>query len=430
MDSTTLALYTPAAIFALAILHTFLAQPLRRLGDRFESGSLAENVFHLLGELEAVFALWSVVLFAFLVFRGGYGSAAHYVESLSFREPAFVFVIMAVSVTRPLIDFASAVISACARLLPLPKTTAFVFSALVLGALSGSLITEPAAMVLTALLLKERLFDAPGASRGLKYAVLGTLFVNVSVGGVLTPYAAPPVLMVASKWNWDLLYMLQHFGWKAVVAVLVNAGLVVAFHWKALGRLVVPAKAKTGRASSPFWLTALHVFLLGAVVFNAHSIALFCGVFLLFLAIAEVTREYQTPLKIKESLMVATFLAGLVVLGELQNVWLEPLLSQMSEQILFIGAAALTAVTDNAALTYLGSRVNGLTESMQYALVAGAVAGGGLTVIANAPNPVGFSILQKSFGREGITPWGILKGAALPTIVVMIAFWFLPHLSN
>jgi hypothetical protein len=65
---------------------------------------------------------------------------------------------------------------------------------------------------------------------------------------------------------------------------------------------------------------------------------------------------------------------------------------------MYFGATALTAITDNAALTYLGSLVEGVSDQLKYALVAGAVSGGGLTVIANAPNPAGagFSSRQKS----------------------------------
>ena len=43
-------------------------------------------------------------------------------------------------------------------------------------------------------------------------ATLGVLFVNISIGGTLTPVAAPPVLMVADIWNWDLRPMLLNFG--------------------------------------------------------------------------------------------------------------------------------------------------------------------------------------------------------------------------
>ena len=79
--------------------------------------------------------------------------------------------------------------------------------------LLGSFITEPAAMTLAALMLRDRYY-ARGLSRRLMYATLGVLFVNVSIGGTLTPYAAPPVLMVAATCGWDLPFMLSTFGWK------------------------------------------------------------------------------------------------------------------------------------------------------------------------------------------------------------------------
>ena len=82
----------------------------------------------------------------------------------------------------------------------------------------------------------------------------------------------------------------------------------------------------------------------------------------------------------------------------------------------------LTAVTDNAALTYLGSLVPGLDDEFKYALVAGAVTGGGLTVIANAPNPAGYAILRDHFDDASISPLGLLAAAAAPTLVAIAAF--------
>lgn len=89
--------------------------------------------------------------------------------------------------------------------------------------------------------------------------------------------------------------------------------------------------------------------------------------------------------------------------------------------IVLAGATILTAFNDNALITYLATLVPGLSEELKYAVVAGAVTGGGLTVIANAPNPAGQSILQKHFDN-GVSPLGLLLGAALPTAVVVFAF--------
>ena len=130
----------------------------------------------------------------------------------------------------------------------------------------------------------------------------------------------------------------------------------------------------------------------------------------------------------KASFLVGFFLAGLVTLGGLQSWWLKPLLSSMGDLVLFLGATSLTAITDNAALTYLGSLVE-LSEASKYALVAGAVAGGGLTVIANAPNPAGFGILKDTFGPDGINPVRLFLYALIPTLIGMSCLWFLPSFN-
>jgi Na+/H+ antiporter NhaD/arsenite permease-like protein len=111
----------------------------------------------------------------------------------------------------------------------------------------------------------------------------------------------------------------------------------------------------------------------------------------------------------------------------LEAYWLKRLLESLGGSALFFGATGLTAITDNAALTYLGSLVDGLSDELKYALVAGAVTGGGLTVIANEPNPAGIGILQdaKVLEGEGISPLGLLLGALPPTMVAIVFFWLL-----
>jgi Na+/H+ antiporter NhaD/arsenite permease-like protein len=149
------------------------------------------------------------------------------------------------------------------------------------------------------------------------------------------------------------------------------------------------------------------------------------GLFLFFMGFASAYPQFQDRLILREGLLVAFFLAGLVVLGGQQQWWLEPLLTGMDATTVYFGATALTAVTDNAALTYLGSLVPGLSDEFKYALVAGAVTGGGLTVIANAPNPAGFAILRGHFEDESIHPVGLLLAALPATLVAVMAFQLL-----
>ncbi|GGY82669.1 putative Na+/H+ antiporter [Pseudoduganella plicata] len=405
-----------AALFAIAILHTFCARAFERVAHRFPAHA---GIWHLLGEVEVVFGFWALVLVAFIAGTAGTGDAIAYVDSRNFTEPLFVFVIMVIAATRPILQTTKAAVDLLARALPLPGSMGFVVVVLAVVPLLGSFITEPAAMTLGALILAERLY-AGGASERLKYAVLGVLFVNVSIGGTLTPYAAPPVLMVAAKWGWDLPFMLAHIGWKAALAVLVNAaGVTLLFARELTAHRPVPTPPQE---RVPLPLVLVHVVFLAGVVAFSHHPAVFLGLFLFFLGVAQAYERFQDRLILREGLLVAFFLAGLVVLGGQQAWWLQPVLMSMSSDAVFYGATALTAVTDNAALTYLGSLVEGLSDEFKYALVTGAVTGGGLTVIANAPNPAGMSILKGYFELETVSALGLFLAALAPTLVAIAAF--------
>ena len=413
-------------LFVLAVLHTFLIKSFHHLANRCRPNSVGANLFHLLGEIEIVFGLWAGLLLIGVFLFEGKRQAIHYLEGLSFTEPIFVFAIMTVAATRPVIQFASALIGLSSRAVFLPGRVAFYLVSLIIGPLLGSFITEPASMTVTALLLRDRYFT-PTASDRFRYVTLAVLFVNVSIGGTLTPFAAPPILMVATPWQWDFGFMISHFGWKAFLAVLINASLATAYLYREL-KESAPDPQTESLPPAPPWLCALHLVALAAIATVMHHPVVFMGIFLYFLGLTLVTRQYQDELQLKSSLLVAFFLAGLVVLGGPQRWWLEPFISQMNPLPLFGGAALLTAFTDNAALTYLGAQLPNVSEAFKYALVAGAVSGGGLTVIANAPNPAGFSILQSKFGSEGISPMGLFKAALLPTLVAMACFWLLPPL--
>ncbi len=370
-----------------------------------------------------MFGFWAMVLIAYIAIAAGGHEALGYLESRNFTEPMFVFVIMVVAASRPILLLARAAVDRGALLLPMPGAMATYFLALFLLPLLGSFITEPAAMTLAALLLRDRLYSLPISNR-LKYATIGVLFVNVSIGGTLTPFAAPPVLMVASKWEWTVPFMLEHFGWRSALACLINAGGATLLFAPELRQLSA-AGARAGAEPAPavpWQLTIVHLlFLLGVVLF-AHHAVVFMALFLFFLGVATAYERYQDRLILREALMVAFFLAGLVVLGGQQQWWLQALIERMSPTAVYYGATALTAVTDNAALTYLGSLVEGLTDEFKYALVAGAVTGGGLTVIANAPNPAGYSILKNRFEHEEISALGLLAAATIPTLVAIGAF--------
>lgn len=445
-------------LFVLAVIHTFLtarfrhwahvieqrhAEKLRREGrfvDLNNDGEPDEvsfwgKILHFFGEVEAVFGIWVIPLLVAITWSESWHTAEEYLNSrVSYTEPIFVVVIMAIAASRPVLRLAE---NAMAKVAALGAGTplAWWFSILTVGPVLGSFITEPAAMTISALLLLEN-FYRYGPSERLKYATLGLLFVNVSVGGTLTHFAAPPVLMVAGSWGWDFTHMLTHFGWKAVVGILVSNLLyyyafrrefaALAAQRKPAGEAeLFGAPVDDHRVRIPVWVTIAHVFALFWTVFTAHYTALYMGGFLMFLAFTQATAQFQSPIQFRGPILVGFFLAGLVIHGTLQQWWIEPVLRSLDALPLMLGATVLTAFNDNAAITYLASLVPGFSEEMKYAVVAGAVAGGGLTVIANAPNPAGQSILSPSF-KEGIAPGKLLVAAFVPTLIMGLAFLLLP----
>lgn len=279
-------------------------------------------------------------------------------------------------------------------------------------------------MTVTALILSEKIFNKK-ISQSFKYSILALLFVNISIGGTLTPYAAPPVLMVAKTWGWDFRFMMENFGWKTIIALIVMTGSLSLIFKKELKNITLTNKKISKENYIPLGVSIIHLVFLLVIVLSAHHLIVFIGIFLFFLGLVQVTNEYQNSLKLKEGLLVAFFLGGLVVLGSMQSWWLEPILTKLNSIALFLASIGLTAITDNAAITYLGSLVPSLSDSSKYSLVAGAVAGGGLTVIANAPNPAGYGILNPAFGEDGINPLLLFLYALPFTIIAASAYWFL-----
>jgi hypothetical protein len=389
--------------------------------------SLLGRVLHFLGEVEAVFGIWVVPLLAGMVAKVGWTRASNYLNrDVSYEEVLFVVVIMAISSTRPILQLAEQAMSCIARLGG-GRPVAWWLSILTVGPVLGSLITEPAAMTITASLLAKQFYAFKPRPR-FAYATLGLLFVNVSVGGVLTHFAAPPVLMVARPWQWTTPFMFQHFGWVALVGIAIaNALYLLAFRkefsaWTpAPGLLTQPRTGDAIGPRIPAWVTLGHLLFMAWSVLNAHHSALLIGGFLFFLAFYEVTQDCQAELQLRSPILVGFFLAGLVIHGGLQQWWIAPVLSRLSELPLMLGAIGLTAFNDNAAITYLATLVPGTTEAMKYAVVAGAVTGGGLTVIANAPNPAGQAILGRHF-PDGIAPLGLFLGALPATIILALCF--------
>jgi hypothetical protein len=435
------------AIFFLAVAHTFFAARFidasHRLQQRRDAAdaaagrparpSVTAELLHFLGEVEVVFALWAVPLVITIVLTRDWSTAAHYLnDTVNYTEPMFVVVIMALASTRPIVELAEGAVRRVASI-GAGTPAAWWIAILTIGPLLGSFVTEPGAMTISALLLARQFYDLQ-PKPALKYATLGLLFVNVSIGGTLTHFAAPPILMVARPWAWDTPFIFSSFGWRAAVAIAVSTLVYYVVFRRDFAALAVrpavpdvmpPANEETaGRGGTlpiPRWVTSVYVLFIVWTVVNAHYPALFLAGFLFFLGFDRATAAYSTIADFKTPLLVGFFLAGLVVHGGLQAWWIAPVLSSLTETPLFLGATFLTAFNDNALITYLATLVPDLHEGLKHAVVQGAVTGGGLTVIANAPNPAGQALLGRFFD-DAVHPVFLFVGAVLPTAIAAIAF--------
>jgi hypothetical protein len=366
------------------------------------------------------------VLGVAIMFWHGFDTVIDYFNrTVNYTEPIFVVVIMALASTRPVVALAE---SGLRRVAALGGSTpaAWWLTILTIGPVLGSFITEPAAMTICALLLGRQIYERR-PSRALKYGTLGLLFVNVSIGGTLTHFAAPPVLMVVRPWHWDSAYMLSHIGWRSAVAIVVSNVVYFLIFRKEFTRLAAAPHARVeedgdeSAGSIPAWITVTHCLFMAWTVLVGHYPALVIGAFLIFLGFTRATAVHQGRLDLKAPLLVGFFLGGLVIHGGLQGWWIQPVLGSLAEEALFFGSAMLTAINDNALITYLATLVPNLNEQLKVAVVEGAVAGGGLTVIANAPNPAGQALLSRYF-NGAIYPVGLFLGALLPTAVTVVLF--------
>ena len=410
----------------LANRFTALSEKLahRHLEKTGEKVSFWAEVVHFLGEIELVFALWVIPLVIAVTAFFGWDDVVEYLDSRIYVEPFFIVVIMSLSSTRPIIQAAEKGIQKLAGLFG-GRPASYWFVIMTLGPIMGSLITEAAALTITAFLLIHQLYSRSPTKR-LAYGTLGLMFVNFSVGGVLTNFAAPPALILSRCWEWSIADFFDLFSWKVFVGIAIVNSLYYFWIRRDFALLKEREEAsKEKEKSVPIWITLVHMGFIVWTIVMAHYPPIFLGSYLLFLGFHQATRTYQYELNLKRPLLVGLFLAGLVIHGEFQGWWIEPLIGNLGYGGMMLTGTVLTAFNENSTVAYLGCLLDGLTPKIQYALASGLVAGGGLTFIAHAPNPAGRALLNPYF-KGGISPWNLFLWALPPTLIFLALFYFFP----
>lgn len=401
---------TSTIIFFLAIVHTFLTPRFFTYSEKLASRKKSDperwkhyhflsELFYLLSEVEVVFGFWLFpLLLAFTILRG-WNETVAYLNSREYTHAIYITVILVVIGSRPIITFSEKVLEWVARL-GRDSPGAWWWSILTLGPVLGSLIKEPAAMGLSAILLNKKFYPYQ-PSRAFRYATLGLLFANISVGGMLTNFASRALFIVADKWDWNEGYMLSKFGWKVIIGLIISTGLYFLIFYKEFKKANFPKALPTyekeeSESPPPFWITLIHIIFVALIVLTEESVPLFLGIFLIFLAFWRATSFYQTPLHLKSAILIGFFFASLIIHGELQEWWIIPLMRSINNFGAMILSFFLSAFVDNAIVSYITLEIPYYNDLKHYLVIAGAMSAGGLTLIANAPNPAGHAILRLS----------------------------------
>jgi hypothetical protein len=435
--------YTPFHLIALcllvaAIIHTLCVDKIhsfarsleakqapKRISHHFHRG-IGVQMLYFLAEVEIVFAIWAIPLFLFMAGFKGWHVAIEYINTRDYTEALFVVIVLSLASTKPIIQCAQRIIHVLARGLG-GSLSAWWFTLLTVGPLLGSFITEAGAMAISAVLLSKEFYHFRPSSK-LAYATLALLFTNISVGGVLTNFASPAVLVLSHAWHWSNWEVFTAFGWKAIFGILIANSIYWFYFRKEFAHLnkrrllaseVFNAPAKDEPV--PWWIVGIHLFFLAIIVLSSHYPAIFIASYLFFIGMYQATRQHQCALKLARPLLVGLFLAGLVIHGGLQGWWVVQMLKDLDPIQVLGMAMGLTAFNDNTAISYLATLIPDWSHAYQYALFTGVIAGGGLTVIANAPNPAGFVILAGHFGGS-VSSFKLAIAALIPAAVFYLIF--------
>lgn len=415
-------------IFFLAIIHTLSTYRLQQWAEnkdaQFKKRPLWLHLTLFVSQIEVVFALWTIPLLIAITCFYNMTTAFQYINTRDYTEALFVVVILSLTASKPIVHIAEKAVQKCAQCLG-GSFAAWWFVVLTVGPIFGSFITEAGAMALCALLLSKYFYTySPSTKFG--YATLALLFVNIAVGGTLTNFASPAVLILAHNWHWSNMDMLTFFGWKSALGILISNTLYWIYFRKELEHMgKLHTKNLSGRDTHiPHWIICIHILFIIWTVIVAHYPAVFIASFLFYLGFHQVTKDHQYPIRIRPPMFIGLFLAGLVIHGGLQGWWVADLLYGRSIFAVIGITIGLSAFNDNTAISYLASLISNWGNLFEYAIFTGIIAGGGLTVLANAPNPAGYTILKPHF-KKGINPFYLFAAAFIPTFILYALFYLL-----
>lgn len=420
-------------IFLLAIIHTFLTPKLFFLSERFRHKQLifteSSKKYYMLSELigilskvEIVFFVWAIPLFFLFWISEGFKLTITYFDTRNYSFPIYIMTIVVLTTSKPIIDFADRILTFLAKLGP--NTPKMWWWALLLGSpLIACLVKEPGAMIIgSTLLLRKFYYLTP--SRSFRYATMGLLFSNISMGGLLTPVSSRAFMLVQSSLNWKPGFLLAQFSWKAFIAIILSTTIYYVIFRKEFDKLPSTVRDRINfKYAIPWWISATHILFLAAILWIKPASVILAAFFVLFLLFHKMTVFYQNPLHLDKMALLGLFYTGVLIHGDLQGKWISLIMEKLPGLGVLIVSFILSACMDNSIAHYLAMNVTSSSDCYRYLVVAGVTAAGGLTLLANSANLLGYTVLKTSF--LSISFVKLFYYGLTPSLVALTIFWFL-----
>lgn len=427
-------------LFFFSIVHTFLTpwfynrfqicQHRKTIfPERWKKYLWLSECYRLLGKVEIVFILWAVPLFLLFLCTEGYKMTISYFNSRNYIFSLFIIIMLILLESRPIVYLSERIFSSIAKI-GKQSPRCWWWTLMIATPLSSVLLKETGAMIIATALLARNFYKFSPSTR-FAYATMGLLFSNISLGGLTTGLSSRALFIILPSVKWGNGFILKYFCWKAIIAMLVSTTVYYLIFRKEFARF---PKLVTGSSSVkehiPKWIICVHILLICAVILARFVPLLMVAILMFYLGFQKFTIFYQRPIRIGKACFVGLFYAGLVIFGELQEWWVLELMHRMSDFGYMMTSYVLSIFLDNALVNYLVHNLPVATDCFLYLVIAGCMSAGGLTIISNIPNIVGYLALRPFFPSSSFSLGWLFLFALGPSIIAVMTFWILKDIPT
>ncbi|WP_348663117.1 putative Na+/H+ antiporter [Chlamydia vaughanii] len=424
-----------AILFFCSILHTFLTPWLYSqcqlcqhkkmiFPERWKKYLWLSEFYRLVSRVELVFVLWAAPLFLWFLYSEGYKVTMGYFNSRNYVFSLFIVIMLILLESRPIVYFSERIFSNIAKI-GRQSPRCWWWTLMIACPLSSIFLKETGAMIIAATLLARNFYKFSPSPR-FAYATMGLLFSNISIGGLTSGLSSRALFIILPSVRWGNSFILKYFCWKSIIAMLISTTIYYLIFRKEFDNFPkVVTNPSMMNERVPKWIICVHIILVGSVIFARSIPLLMAAILIFYLGFQKFTIFYQHSIRTAKVCFVGLFYAGLVIFGELQEWWVLEIMHRMSDFGYLITSYTLSIFLDNALVNYLVHNLPVATDCFLYLVIAGCMSAGGLTIISNMPNIVGYLIIRPTFPSSSVSLGWLFLSALGPSIISLMTFWIL-----